>query len=434
MHSNIYQCSQKKKLHNPTILNRSPRVHTCQALRLSSSKMLRRLFFSQAESPRPKSRFAEQLSVFNNADTVATIIDNITDLPTLCNLACVFPFVGLVFAQYPRSILAHTVSTNQSLAFVASTEYWTQGENPAALSFMETIDRGYPHTPRIFNGSQTLQKLLIIDDAIEKFSGFLQITQEGVEVKTVQDYKIDIKPGLFSYLSSLIMPPYYSIRREKDSSPDRAKEALWHLEIYSALFLTGGRTAYRSSPECLADQASYLHRLDSCVLWTLSSICTHFRQTLNSPTLHDTQHKLYEILKLGHGLRMSGRQPYLRFLESKDFCEKHLAYQLSLALPEMLRVFHHQWSDYLPRQVPNVPYHSTDHRSPRGVFQQRREAWTLLWGFYIHEELDEREEYEFVSEGFEPPKFARWWMIVEGVALGFLFWFVHKILKPIIGR
>lgn len=187
--------------------------------------MLRRLFFSQAESPRPKPRFAEQLPVFNNADTVAIIIDNITDLPTLCDLACVFPFVELVFAQYARLILEYTVSDDVILAVVASTQYTNQDQSPVELLLTQTTDRGFPQIPRISTGSQALQILLVIDDAIENFSAFLQIPQEGVKVERRQNYKIDTKSGLVSYLISLIVPPNYSIVWEDASSPDRAKHS-----------------------------------------------------------------------------------------------------------------------------------------------------------------------------------------------------------------
>ncbi|CAD6565089.1 MAG: hypothetical protein ASARMPREDX12_005677 [Alectoria sarmentosa] len=308
------------------------------------------------------------MPVFSNADMVATIIDNITDLPTLCNFASVFPVAGLVFAQYFRSILAHTVSNDLVVAFVASTEYTNQGEPPVELFIEQTINKGCPQTRRLPNGCQILETLLVIDDAIQNFSTFLQIIR-GPHL--VQSYKIKVKPGLVSYLSSLIRPPYHRHVEQGYWNPYQASEALWHLEIYNARFLASGSTAYKTPAEQLSDQAHYLQQLGSITFWTLYSISTHFRQTLNSPTLHHTQHRLYEILKLGHGSTQSQRRSGRGFRDNRRFFEKPLAYQLSLALPEMLRVFHHQWSKHLQGPVPDVPYGVMDRRSPREVFHQR---------------------------------------------------------------
>lgn len=135
------------------------------------------------------------------------------------------------------------------------------------------------------------------------------------------------------------------------------------------------------------------------MFWTLNSICTHVRQILNSLTLHHTQHRLHEILKVGHGLTQSQGGSGRGFFDNRGFFEKHLAYQLSLALPEMLRVFHHQWSKHLQGPVPDVPYEDTDRRSTREVFHQRRGEWTVLWGPDAYEELDEEGEAAFVSTG-----------------------------------
>ena len=155
------------------------------------------------------------------------IIHNITDLPRLCKCACVFPVAVLLFAQYARSILEHTISDHLILAFVASTQYTNQDQSPVELFLTQTIDRGCPQILGLSNGSQALQTLFVMDDTIEKFSAFLQVPQEGVEVETGQNYRIDIKPELVSYPTSLTVPSYYSIVwEEKKSRPHRAKETL----------------------------------------------------------------------------------------------------------------------------------------------------------------------------------------------------------------
>lgn len=389
---------------NPQFLNQLP-----------VSDMLRRLFFCQEQSSSPDPRVANQLPVFNNADTVAAIIDNITDLATLCNFASVFPIARFVVAQYPRSILAHTVSNDLVLAFVASTEYETQGpDSMEPFLKQKNINKGCLEIPRILNGGHLLESLIVIDDAIERFSAFLRINNGYAE----NFYKMDVKPGLIGYLSSLFRNQYYLIPFQHSTDKFRAKEALWHLEIYNAHFLTGGGGAYGSSPKNLEDQAHYLHVLDPKMLWTLYYICQHFAQTLNSPTLHDTQHRLYEILKLGHGVTRSQRQPGRPWSENKGFFEKYLAYQLSLALPEMLRVFHYQWSGDLRGPAPDAPNDGTNRPSPREVSQQRREDWTLLWGSDAYEELDEEWEVEFISKKTVFWRLTTWF----GLTLGVLWW------------
>ena len=367
---------------NPQFSNQSP-----------VSDMLRRLF-SQEQSSSPDPRVANQLPVFNNADTVAAIIDNITDVATLCNFASVFPVAKIVFEQYPRSILAHTVSNDLVMAFVASTEYETQGpDSMEPFLKQKNISKGCLEISRILNGGHLLESLIVIDDAIEKFNAFLR-THNGYKAEF---YKMDIKPGLISYLSSLFRNQYYLIPTQGYTQKPLAKEALWHLEIYNAHFLSGGSGAYRSSPKNLEDQVHYLHLLDSDLFWTLYSTCQHLTQILSSPTLHDTQHRLYEILKLGHGITRSQRRPGRSWSENKGFFEKCLAYHLSLALPEMLRVFHYQWSGDLQGPAPDAPNDGTNRPSPREVSQQRREEWALLWGSDAYEGLDEEWEPEFVS-------------------------------------
>ena len=389
---------------NPQFSNQSP-----------VSDMLRRLF-CQEQSSSPDPRVANQLPVFNNADTVAAIIDNITDVATLCNFASVFPVAKIVFEQYPRSILAHTVSNDLVMAFVASTEYESQGpDSMEPFLRQKNISKGCLEISRILNGSHLLESLIVIDDAIEKFNAFLR-THNGYREEF---YKMDIKPGLISYLSSLFRNQYYLIPFQYDygAHNSRAKEALWHLEVYNAHFLTRGSGAYGSSPKNLEDQAHYLHLLDSDLFWTLYSICQHFTEILSSPTLHDTQHRLYEILELGHGITRSQRRPGRPWSENKGFFEKCLAYHLSLALPEMLRVFHYQWSGDLQGPAPDAPNDGTNRPSPREVSQQRREEWALLWGSDAYEGLDEEWEPEFVSTKtvfcpFSLTLYILWWLCI----------------------
>lgn len=113
------------------------------------------------------------------------------------------------------------------------------------------------------------------------------------------------------------------------------------------------------------------------------------------------------------------------------FFEKDLAFQLSLALPEMLRVFQHQWSGYLQGTVPDAPNGGVDLRSRREVFQQRREEWTLLWSFSAYEELDEDEEADFVSVGYMYLKQKADWMdyvfvVFTGASWVGIFWIIYR--------
>ena len=358
-----------------------------------------RFFFQQAPSPPPNLRFAEHVPLFGNPDIIATIIDNITDLPTLRNFICVFAVPGLVFAQYPSSILRRTTGNDLIKAYVASTKYKPKGQTSMQSFLKQILNEGCPQIPHLSNGGQVLEKLVVIDNAIHSFQAFLS-KRDYRDVS----WRIGVKPGWVSYLSSVMHPRYYKI---PDWIPDwenydleQVQEALWHLEIYHVLFLTGNTAAYQGSSECLIHQMQFLQRLDHGLFWRLNGVCKHFRQTLNSPTLHHTQHRLYEILKLGHGLTRTRGPPYQDFLGSRDFCEKYLVFQLSLALPEMLRVFHYQWSGSLGGQMPDTPDGDSDQRSPAEVFQQRRRDWTLLWGLDAYEELLDEEETGFISDGF----------------------------------
>lgn len=68
----------------------------------------------------------------------------------------------------------------------------------------------------------------------------------------------------------------------------------------------------------------------------------------------------------------------------------------------MLRIFHDQWSGY---EDPKGPVRDTSddgtvRRSPREIFPEQLEEWTLAWGFEAYRELDKLREAQFVDEGF----------------------------------
>lgn len=322
--------------------------------------MLQRLFSQEARSPRPDLRSANEFPpIFSNVDTVAKIMENITDLLTLHNFVRAFPVAGLVMAQWPSSILSHHISDDLIPHIVTSTitVYSNQRQRLIALFLNGFTDESWPpiKIPRLFHGSQVLERLIkSIDNGnrphtphlpndIQVFENLLKWTTNRSCLEIPRLAKCTKVLERFLLINDAVET--YGNFLEL-IGPREAKEALWHLEIYSALFLTGCR-ADKSSPVYLTNQVRYLHQLDQEVFCTLHSIFTTYCQRLNSPSLHDTQHRLYETLKLGHGLTKSQSKVGLFPCENREFWERYLAFQLSLALPEVLRIFHYQWSRYL---------------------------------------------------------------------------------------
>lgn len=193
---------------NPATLDRNPGSPTLQAhcFLIQNNTMP---VLPTGSVSHPKTTISRTVTILHQCRHCCNNYRSYHGLADIIQICLRFPIAGLGFAQWPRSALAHIVSDDlMILAFIASAGYTDHGSIPTELFVKQIIIDRCPQVPRVLNGSQILGTLLVINDAIGKFSAYVQSDGDAC---TARCYKMGIKPGwLFSYLWESFYPAHSS--------------------------------------------------------------------------------------------------------------------------------------------------------------------------------------------------------------------------------
>ena len=373
----------------PVFRKRWPTITTGQAQLSTSSKestiTLRRANIRHLFTSIPKifsgakQKIGPRNTVFNSHELVALIMENVTDIADLLNFVYINQTTKHVFERYHKAILTACLRTlrprlaDLALSIVLLEDFRAEirSENADALNRLSM--QRLPDPVGIWlQPLQPIQMLRLLTNIRNRIDSTGKALRWPRGKYMPYEYKFRTRPG------SLSVHSWTAEGRDIQQRIERNTErALWQLHLYNEMFYAHRPGVADRISEDLSEQLTFmdhLHDRDVIELYRLFKALYSKIRRLKEPAYA----ALFEKLRIGDAAFASphdGPSPAPPFWHVK----RHLVYQLSIALPHLLKVRYH------PRDAAVRAESSDDdvYDDEEGAFTKKKLMHEAIWSHLL---------------------------------------------------